>query len=68
MRYNVVVVLADGSYGPLNGARLIAVPENSTAEDIEDIIDSASMFDHNPSDFSEGWVIADITEPPRLGG
>lgn len=58
--FNMLIVLQDGSYGPLAGAQIIAVPEGAQVEEIEEIIDAVSMFDHNPSDLSEGFLVGNI--------
>lgn len=62
-----IIVLADGSYGPLEGAQIIAIPEElNDSESIEEIIDGNAMFDHPPSDHSEGFIVAtfDVEENP----
>lgn len=49
MNFVQVIVMADGSYGPVEGAMIIAIPEeNNNAEDIEETIDAIRMCDYPP--------------------
>lgn len=65
MKLKHIMVLNDGeTYTNLDGCFIMAVPADSEMEDIEEILDSASMFDHNPSDFSEGFVVTTFSEMP----
>ena len=64
--FTPMLLLADGSYGPLDGALIIAIPRDSTAEDIEEIIDAVRMSDHNTADHSEGFVIGSLNGYPSL--
>lgn len=62
MNFVQVIVMADGSYGPVEGAMIIAIPEeNNNAEDIEETIDAIRMFDYPPKDCSEGFVVTRFT-------
>lgn len=69
MQFEQIMVLNDGeTFTSLQGCFIMAVPAGSSNEEIEEILDGCKMFDHNPGDFSEGFVVATFDEIPKLRG
>lgn len=64
-RFKQIMVLNDGeTFTNLDGCFIMAVPFDADTDEIEEILDASSMFDHNPTDHSEGFVVSVFKEYP----
>lgn len=67
MQFKQIMVLNDGeTFTNLDGCSIVAVPVTMEIEEIEELLHNLDMFDHNPGDFSEGYVVMNFTEPDRI--
>lgn len=58
MKFKQIMVLNDGeTFTNIEGCFIMAVPADATIEEIEETLDGVSMFDHPPTDDSEGFIV-----------